>query len=141
MKKHDEKLDKNKDLENQLKRALADYQNLEKRMESERKEWIRSGNKALILKLLPVLDTLFLAQEHLQDDGLSLSIQKFLEALTDEGVERIKTEGEDFNPHTMECVSVQEGEANKVIRELRAGFVLNGKTLRPAQVIVGGKNG
>lgn len=124
-------------LENQLKRAVADYQNLEKRMDSERSEWISSGNKSLILKLLPVLDALFLAQEHIKDEGLSLSIRKFLEILKEEGAGRIETGGEDFDPNKMECVSVQEGEENKVISEIRPGFVLNGQTLRPAQVIVG----
>ena len=82
------------ELENLLKRALADYQNLEKRTEEERQEWIKSGNRNLILNLLPVLDTLFLAQKHIQDEGLNLSIQKFLDVLSEEGVSRIKTENE-----------------------------------------------
>ena len=124
-------------LENQLKRAVADYQNLEKRMDSEKREWIRSGNKGLILKFLPVLDILFLAQGHIKDEGLSLSIEKFLEILKEEGVEKIETEGQDFDPNKMECVSVQEGAENKVLSELRPGFVLSGQTLRPSQVIVG----
>lgn len=124
-------------LENQLKRALADYQNLERRITEEKGAWIMAANKDLILKLLPVLDNLFLAQKHIQDDGLNLSIQKFLDALSEEGVKRIETSGRDFDLHTMECVSVQEGAENKVLEELRPGFIINETVLRPAQVIVG----
>ncbi len=126
-----------KNLENQLKRALADYQNLERRITEEKSAWIMASNKDLILKLLPVLDNLFLAQKHIQDDGLKFSIQKFLDALSEEGVQRIETTGSDFDPNLMECVSVQEGKENKVLEEVRAGYKINDTVLRPAQVIVG----
>src|SRR3989304_764801 len=108
MKKKNEKKIENQELqlENQLRRALADYQNLEKRIIEEKSNWIRTANKDLILKLLPVLDNLFLAQKHITDEGLDLSIQKFLQVLAEDGVERIETLGRDFDPHTMECVSV-----------------------------------
>lgn len=131
--------DQLQNLENQLKRALADYQNLERRISAEKSVWIMAANKDLILKLLPVLDNLFLAQKHIQDAGLDLSIQKFLDALKEEDVVRIETSGRDFDPNIMECVSVQEGAENKVLEELRPGFIINETVLRPAQVIVGGK--
>lgn len=126
-------------LENQLRRAVADYQNLEKRVEENKSEWILSSNRSLIMKLLPVVDDLFLAQKHIQDEGLNLSIQKFLDVLSSEGVQRIETENKEFDPNTMECVSVQEGEENKVLEEVRQGFIMNDRVLRPSQVIVGGK--
>ncbi len=137
--KKDEKKIENQEieLENQLKRALADYQNLEKRIAEEKSNWIKLANKDLILKLLPVLDNLFLAKVHISDEGLNLSIQKFLDVLSSEGVLRIETIGRDFDPHTMECVSVVAGEENKVIEEVRAGFIMNETVLRPAQVTVG----
>lgn len=128
-----------KQFEVQIKRTLADYQNLEKRTFDEKREWIRSGNKDLILKLLPVLDILMLAAKHIKDQGLDLSIQQFLDVLANEGVKKIETVGKDFDPHTMECVEIIEGEDNKVLDELRVGFTLNEKVLRPAQVKVGKK--
>jgi molecular chaperone GrpE len=128
-----------KRLEGQLKRAVADYQNLERRIEDNRREWILSANRSLIQKLLAVLDDLFLAQKHIQDDGLNLSIQKFLNLLKEEGVETINTKGQEFDPNTMECVSVQDGDENKVLEELRKGYIMNDRVIRPAQVIVGGK--
>lgn len=125
------------DLENQIKRVLADYQNLQKRTLEERKEWIKTANKDLLLRLLPVLDTLMVASKHLEDKSLQVSTIQFLQALKDEGVQRIETEGKDFDPNTMECVVTEEGEEGKVLEELRAGFRIGDKVLRVAQVMVG----
>jgi molecular chaperone GrpE len=130
-----------KDLENQLKRALADYQNLEKRIAQEKGEWIRSANKNLILNLLPGLDSLLLAEKHTKDEGVRLAIKHFLEVLEIDGVKKIETVGLDFNPNLMEAVATLEGEEGKVIEETRSGFTISGQVLRAAQVIVGaGKN-
>lgn len=125
------------ELEEKYKRALADYQNLERRVLEEKKEWIRMANKELILRLLPVLDTLMLAGIHVQDEGLKLSIQQFLDVLKNEGAERVETRGERFNPETMECVETGKGEEGKVLEEIRAGYLLYGRTLRVALVRVG----
>lgn len=126
--------------ENKYKRALADYQNLEKRAAQERSEWIKIANKELILRLLPVLDTLILAQSHVQDEGLRLSIKQFLDVLKNNGAERIETQGHEFDPKVMECVDTAQGEENRVLSEIRAGFTLHGEVVRPAQVKVGKKS-
>ena len=139
MKKHDKKIDTEEIelLTNQLKRALADYQNLEKRTEEAKRDWILSANRSLIEKLLGVLDNLLLAQKHIQDAGLDLSVQKFLDVLAQEGVQKIQTENAEFDPNTMECVLVKAGEENKVLEEVRFGFIINDRVIRPAQVVVG----
>lgn len=125
------------EFEGKYKRALADYQNLQKRVQEEKSEWIRSSNRDLLLRLLPVLDTLMMAEKHLQDQGLTVSINQFLDTLKAEGVTRIKTVGEEFDPHTMECVTTEKGEENKILEELRAGYMIYDKVLRAAQVKVG----
>lgn len=144
MKKHEEtkKHERNeneefKNLENQLKRALADYQNLEKRVSEEKSSWIKAANKDLLLKLLPGLDSLVLAEKHTQDEGVRISIKHFLEILEADGVRKIETVGKDFNPHFMEVVATVEGESNKVMEEVRSGYTLFDQVLRPAQVVVG----
>lgn len=127
-------------LENNYKRALADYQNLQRRTQEEKSEWIRMANREMILKLLPVLDTLMLAAKHLQDKGLELSIDQFFRVLTDEGVTKIEVLGKPFDPHTMEAVTTQESgeeKKGKVIEEVRTGFLFGDYVLRAAQVIVG----
>ena len=121
----------------QIARTLADYQNLEKRTAQEREELKKSANSGLILRLLPALDTLMLAQKHTQDEGINLSIQLIFDTLEREGLKKIEVVGKDFDPHLMEAVHVAEGEEGKVIGELRPGFLLNDKVLRAAQVSVG----
>lgn len=129
-----------KNLENQLKRALADYQNLEKRVAEEKSSWIKAANKDLLLKLLPGLDSLILAEKHTQDEGVKLSIKHFLDILEQAGVKKIETVGLDFDPNFMEAVSTADGEEGRVVEELRAGYTLFGQVLRPAQVVVGKAN-
>jgi molecular chaperone GrpE len=136
-----EKVDKKcEELENQLKRSLADYQNLEKRVEENRLEWIKMANKQLLLRILPGLDALLLAEKHTQDEGIKLSIKKILDILEFEGVKKIETEGKSFDPNLMECIGVVTGEDGKVIEETKPGYLLHDKILRVAQVTVGGEN-
>ena len=123
--------------ENKYKRALADYQNLEKRIREEKGSWIISANKQLLLKLLPILDTLMLASKHSQDQSLKISVSQFLEVLKSEGVARIDTKDKEFDPHKMEVIQTSKGAENKVIEELRSGFMIGDQVLRPAQVTVG----
>lgn len=125
--------------EDKYKRTIADYQNLEKRTQREKHEWARIANKELLLRILPVLDTLFMAQKHIKDAGLDLSIQQFLGALKTEGVEKIDTKGKSFDPKLMECVDTVEGEENKVIEEVSPGYTLFETVLKPARVKVGKK--
>lgn len=123
--------------ESRYRRALADYQNLQKRSQEERIHWIKTANKELLLRLLPVFDTLQLATKHSEDQTLKVCLQQFIDVLKAEGVEFIKAVGKEFNPHTMEAVTTAQGqEEGKVLEELRAGFIINGQTLRPAQVVV-----
>src|SRR5947209_20332957 len=58
------------ELENRYKRALADYQNLEKRVRDDKIQWIKAANKELIGRMLTVLDTLMLAAKHTNDEGI-----------------------------------------------------------------------
>ena len=123
--------------DNKYKRAIADYQNLQKRSQEDRQEWIRSANKDLLLRILTVFDTLVLAYKHLEDKNLQVSINHFLDVLKSEGVTRIETIGKEFDPAVMEAIATEEGEEGKVITETRAGFMLFDRLLRAAQVTVG----
>ncbi len=132
--KTEEELNK---LRHQLKRTLADYQNLEKRVAKDKNEWIRLANKQLLLRILPALDNLMLAEKHTQDEGVIMSINQLLLSFENEGVKKMDVLGKDFNPETMECVQTVEGEDGKVVEEVKAGYMLNDRVLRVAQVIVG----
>ena len=126
-----------KQLEDQLKRALADYQNLERRVEEERRLLGALSSAILIEKFLPVLDNLESAQSHLSDPGLEIVIKQFKDILNQEGVEEIQTEGQTFDPNMHEAVEVAEGENdNTIVKTVRKGYKINNKVLRPAQVVV-----
>lgn len=126
---------------NNWKRAVADYQNLEKRMIGERANLIKTANRSLLSRLLPVLDTLMLARNHIKNEGLELAARQFIEVLRVENVEQIETTNQEFDPNLMECVDTVEGQENRVVSQIRAGFKFkNGEVLRPAQVRVGKSN-
>ncbi|MBU3979412.1 nucleotide exchange factor GrpE [Patescibacteria group bacterium] len=123
--------------ENSYKRALADYQNLQKRGIEERQNWLKIANRELLLRLLPVLDTLMLAYKHKESDELRVSINQFIDVLKAEEITRIDTIDKIFDPLYMEAVGIAEGEEGKVMDEIRAGFMIYDKLLRPSQVKVG----
>lgn len=124
-------------LEDQLKRALADYQNLEKRVDEERRVLSYLTSALLIEKFLPVLDNLENAQKHLNDQGLEIVIRQFKDVLTREGVEEIPAAGAKFDPQLHEATEVVEGENDgTIVKVLRKGYKINDKIVRPAQVVV-----
>jgi len=134
-----EKLTKDlEDWKSKYLRALADYQNLEKRIAKERIDDARHAAKVVITKILQVLDVLEAAQKVLNDQGLELALKQFKEVLSSEKVEKIDVVGKKFEPHTMECVEVVETDKeDEVIEEVRAGYTLAGEVIRVAKVKVG----
>ncbi len=118
-------------------RALADYQNLEKRTHEERAQSRRHAAVDLVKRLLPIVDTFERAEEHLNDPGLALALKELYAFLDAQGVKKFDAVGRDFNPEEMECIEVVEGEDNIVVEELLPGYALHGKVIRVAQVKVG----
>ena len=128
-----------KELEERWKRALADYLNLEKRFERQKKALTAFSSAQLLDKILPVLDELEICSRHIKDKGLEIALSKFWEVLQSEGLEEIKAKGEEFNPQTMDAAEIVKGEKNKVMGILLKGYMLGDKVLRPAKVKVGGQ--
>ena len=137
------KIRKNKELEdvkNQLKRALADYSNLQKRVEEDKKILVKFANAKLLVKLLEILDILEAVQKTVKDEGLYLSIKKFKEVLIAEGVQETNSQGKDFDPNFHEAVEIVSGNTNdKVVEVLTKGYTFGDKILRPARVKVSKK--
>src|SRR3989338_5691145 len=124
-------------LEDQLKRALADYHNLERRVDEERKLLAQLSSAIVIEKLLPILDNLESAQKHLNDQGLEMVIKQFKDVLVQEGVEEIETEGAQFDPHIHEAIEVIEGpNEGSIVKVLTKGYKINDRVIRPAKVVV-----
>lgn len=125
------------DLEAKWKRAVADYRNLERRVNDQQQAVVKFANAMLIERLLTIIDDLERANEHLKDEGLRLIIERFKDILKSEGVEPIEVQGKEFNPQVMECAEMVEGAKNQVVKVVLTGYTLNGKALRPAKVLVG----
>lgn len=138
------------ELENQLKRAVADYHNLEKRIAEGRSELTSWALTELIQKLLPILDHLEVVTElgkptlGEKDEtkewfrGVELAVKQLRETLRDEGLGEIEADGQ-FDPALHEAVDTASGEENKIIKVAQRGYTLNGKVVRPAKVVVGRK--
>jgi len=131
---------------NQLKYARADLENLQKHMQKRIDEGVSMEKEKLILQLVPVAEELDLALEEARKDrngslleGTEMVTKKLWKVLNCEGLCPIDAVGKPFDPHIHEAV--QEVETcnqpeGTVIEEVRKGYLLNDKVLRPSMVKV-----
>ncbi|MCL4366926.1 nucleotide exchange factor GrpE [Patescibacteria group bacterium] len=133
--------------EDQLKRAVADYRNLEKRVHDDAVNVMIMTKISVITRILPVLDSLDqavagAAQSEAESawlKGVLMSIKQFRQVLADEGLLEIPTD-EQFDPNLHEAIDVAEGEEGKILKVALRGYTLNGTIVRPARVVVGKSN-
>jgi molecular chaperone GrpE len=129
-----------------LRRLQAEFVNFRKRMERERLETAAWAQGRLAEQLLPVLDDFdravaSLAREkdpHLQ--GFAMIREKLYRVLTEAGLERIESVGEEFAPDRHEAImteTVGPERVGWVLNEIEPGYLFKGKLLRPARVQVG----
>ncbi len=126
-------------------RAVADYQNLRRRSEDERKEYGRYTLAALVINYLPVLDDLDRALDSVPPDiadhqwveGVRMVERKFRGVLEASGVRPIEAEGLAFDPALHEAISYAPGPAGEIVAVVQPGYTLDGKVVRAAQVVVG----
>jgi molecular chaperone GrpE len=133
---------------NQLLRTAADLDNYKKRAAREKQDAIRYANEALLQKLIPVLDNFEMAlsaasaTEGTSDSvqqGVNMIQQQLKQVLADAGLEEIIAAGQPFDPNCHEAVSQQESAGvpdGHVLQQLRKGYKLRERLLRPATVIV-----
>ncbi len=137
-------------------RACADLENYKKRVEKEKGEIISFSNERLIKELLPVVDNLERAIDHIHvpagikqgegesdlsavKEGVKLVLDNFLSILKKSGIEVISALGERFDPTKHEAVSQEETseyEPGMVIKEFHKCYYLNKRLLRPALVVI-----
>ncbi len=140
-------MDQVKTLSERLLRTRADFENFRKRTARERNELVQLAHADLVAQLLSVLDNFELALSSSAAatdasallEGVQMIQSQLLTALGTLGLEKIKAEGEMFNPHLHEAVGVVEASGakeNTVAEVLRPGYMLKTKVLRPAMVKV-----
>lgn len=138
--------DKVTNLEDQLKRAVADYRNLERRIQEDSVAVAQYLRSQLIVKLLPVLDNLDQAVKGASEvdqqsgwfKGVSMSVKQFKQVLIDEGLNEIPA-SDTFDPRLHEAVDTADGEEGKIVKVLSSGYTLGEKVIRPTKVVVGKK--
>ncbi len=132
-----------------LLRASADFENYKKRMTRERQETSRYANAGLLEKLIPVLDHFEMALAAAQNtadesvrafhEGMTMIYQQLRSSLAEAGLEEIDAQGQPFDHNWHEAVSQQastEVPEGQVLQQLRKGYKLRDRLLRPASVVV-----
>lgn len=125
-------------------RLLADFDNYRKRMEKELEERVQREKEAMLLQFLDVYETLQQVAQELEHTGLRMTLNQFKKMLADEGIEEIEAVGKPFDYSLHHAVATKQGEKDgTVVEEVKKGYMLNGRVLRPSYVIVakGDENG
>jgi len=139
--------EKNVDYLNQLMYLKADYENFSKRTEREIERISKYGNERLIIELLGILDELELASAASENDsvsedvkrGIRMILEKFREILGREGLTVIESENKKFDPEMHQAISKEYSKKHEegiVLKEIRKGYFLKGKVIRPSTVVV-----
>ncbi len=137
---------------NGWKRERADFLNYKKDEMERIGNLAKYANEELILNFLPILDNIYLAEAHLQDEGISQIKKQFLDLLKKEGITPIEVINKEFDPNLMESIGevtnpkIQipnensgdpfSAKTGSVVEEIQRGYTLNGKVIRVAKVRV-----
>jgi molecular chaperone GrpE len=138
------------ELFDRLLRKQAEIENVRKRVEREKEDFLQHATAGLVRALLPTLDSLERGLKHREQDvpakfyeGLELIHRELLEVLKRAGLEAVESEGKIFDPHVHQAVETVEAEGQRdqeIVEELQRGYRLKQRLLRPAivKVAVGG---
>ena len=124
-----------------LRRLKAEFENSRKRQERERARVLSMASERLVQELLPVLDNLDRALEAGGDirEGVQATREQLAEVLAEEGLLPVASDGQPFDPNVHDAVMGQpsdEHEDGTIIQTFQRGYLLNGKPIRPAKVVV-----
>ena len=144
---------KKEDFKGKYYYLAAEMENMRKRFNRERENFIKYGNERILTDLIEVVDNLDRTLESLAEDGdekvknivvgIEMVHNQFLGVLKQNGLEAVETEGKIFDPNYHEAMGQQECEDDKendeIISVYQKGYVLQGRLLRPAKVIIAKK--
>lgn len=146
----EEKEENIKILQDKLLYFQAEFENFKKLKIKEKQEILMFGNEVLIRQLLPVLDNLERALEHVSktedlkgiEEGVEITLNEFLKVLEKSGVTRVDALGKKFDPNIHEALYQEERddvEPDTIVSEFQKGYMLNGRLIRPSRVSVSKK--
>ena len=124
-----------------LRRLKAEFENSRKRQERERARILEAASERLVVELLPVLDNLDRALEAEGDirEGVRVTRDQLADTLGREGLLPVASDGQLFDPNVHEALMGQpseEHEEGTILQTFERGYLLNGKPIRPAKVVV-----
>ena len=127
-------------------RTQADFENYRKRAIREKEDAIKYANASLIERLIPLIDNFEFGIQAARAEGsqgvlvgLEMVAKQFQEFLASVGVEAVESEGKPFDPNLHEAVGHEASDTvpeGTVIRQLRKGYKLRDRLIRPANVFV-----
>ncbi len=128
-------------------RAIAELDNYRKRVARDKEDSVRYANAGFLERLLPILDNFELGLQAARSgksesavlDGMNMVYKQLQDFLTAAGVEPVEAEGRHFDPRLHEAIAQEEHpelEEGMVVRQLRRGYKLRDRLIRPANVIV-----
>ena len=139
-------LSEKKELFDRLVRKQAELENVRKRVEREKEDFLQHATMGLIRALLPTLDALERGLKQREESipekfyaGMELIHRELLDVLKRAGLAAVESEGKAFDPHVhqaVETVETEEFEDQAVVEELQRGYKLKQRLLRPAIVKV-----
>ena len=145
----DEANEKIAELNDKYLRQVAEFDNYRKRTMKEKAELIKNGGERVMESILPVLDDFERALQNMSKDenakeiltGIELIYNKFTSILKQNGLQKIETEGKDFDTDYHEAIAMVPAPAEelkgKVLDCVQTGYMLNDKVIRHAKVAVG----
>ena len=139
--------DMTEQLDDLIKRNLAEFENFRKRTEKEKSTMFDMGAKSVVEKLLPIIDNFErgfagLSEEQMSDplvSGMDMVYKQLVKALADMGVEPIEAVGKPFDPNLHNAVMHVEDEnlgENTVAQEFQKGYLYHGSVVRHSMVQV-----
>lgn len=134
-------------LRDRLLRLQAEFENSKKRLAREKAEYLKFAHEGLVLEFLPVLDNLEWAIASARAEagstplleGIEMIARLFRAVLEKAGVKPMEVVGQPFDPgyhQAVEQVESSHGDGNVVVAEVRKGYLMEGRVLRPAMVKV-----
>lgn len=144
-----EAMEKNAELQDRYLRQAAEFDNYRKRTMKEKAELIKSAAEKVMVAELPIVDDMDRALDNMEKgmdadaciEGFKLIAQKFKNTLAQQGLEKIETDGQDFDTDFHEAIALipapSEELKGKILDCVQAGYKLGDKVIRHAKVAVG----
>jgi|AntAceMinimDraft_9_1070365.scaffolds.fasta_scaffold23830_3 molecular chaperone GrpE len=129
------------------KRERANFLNYKSEEENRKTELIGYANQEIVLKFISILDNLSIAEKEIPEnlkgdklvEGFLRIKSQILDVLSNEGLKEIESLGKDFDPNfheAVELVEQQNQDSGKIAEEVKKGYILNNRVIRPAKVKV-----